>query len=483
MSESKNFIPVLSEFKSGLAGGFVTDMSQVRGGAELSANAIQKVDFNKAQNKILFYNSRAEGASPVASIDVSSFVSGGLLKAVTLNDSILSMTFSLTGGDQTVEIPLESLFSPDNYYSKTDINRMLNRIPILRFHDIGNNYTEIVYHKSPEFYDQTTLDVTFYTYNGATKFYGYSIEYSDDHLNNILHLYDIETLQYNKPDGIPFSDKVYATHDGKLYLYDADNKKLMPLSISGIRQICKNNENEDEGNTDLSGLIDRLEALEEYNFPISISSTSFSPGSGSFDGTTKSVTVKATFKKGNDNYTPAKVMIYQKRNGIFTLIYENAAPTTNTVQHTVSGITSTSTTFKIDITTAEGVVKSSGEKTFYVYLPLYVGFAPTNTDFSDIDTAAVDKAFKKVYSSAFTKDISKTTTEDGCDIFVLVPENKTLNGFTYSSSNLTVPFDKLEGTFKYKTDLGDFKYNVYRSSNTNGGMMAGNTYDKINITL
>jgi hypothetical protein len=135
------------------------------------------------------------------------------------------------------------------------------------------------------------------------------------------------------------------------------------------------------------------------------------------------------------------------------------------------------------ITTPDGKSYSSGEKIFYVYLPLYVGFAPTNTDFSDISEAATDNGFKKYYSSVFTKNISMTTTEDGCDIFVLVPENKTLNGFTYSSSNLTVPFDKLEGTFKYKTDLGDFKYNVYRSSNTNGGMSAGNTYDKINITL
>lgn len=477
MSEQKNYIPLLSEFKSAIDGGFVTDMSQVRGGAELSANAIQKVDFNKEQNKILFYNSKAEGASPVTSIDVSSFVSGGLLKAVTLNDSILTMTFSLSGGDQTVEIPLESIFSPDNYYSKTDINRMLNRIPILRFHNISSNYTEIVYHKSPEFYDQTTLDVTFYTYNGATKFYGYSIECSDDQLNNILHLYDIETLQYNKPDGIPFSDKVYAAHDGKLYLYDADNEKLMPLSISGIRHICKNNE--DEGNTDLSGLIDRLEALEEHNFPISIS-TSFSPTSGSFDGTTKSVTVNASFKKGNDKYTPAKVKIYQRINSSFAPIYEDTAPTTNNVQYTVSGITSMSTSFKIDITTAEGAVISSGEKTFYVYPPLYVGFAPSDTDFSDIKAAATDNGFNKYYSSAFPKNLTLENLVDGVDIFVLLP-SKTLSKFIYSTMSLETKFDKLAGTFTYKTDIGNISYNVYRSQT--GGKITATTLTNVNITL
>lgn len=478
MSESKNFIPVLSEFKSGLAGGFVTDMSQVRGGAELSANAIQKVDFNKAQNKILFYNSRAEGATPVASIDVSSFVSGGLLKAVTLNDSILSMTFSLTGGDQTVEIPLESLFSPDNYYSKTDIDGKLLITPLLQFDSFNLDIFEDIFIEeelTPEWGD--IKSVTYY----KGSFYIYKIATDDAGLNYLyLNNTSPRLNYYQNPNRVPFENKVYASN-GALYFYDPEGSRLMPLSISGIRHICKNNENEDEGNTDLSGLIDRLEALEEHNFPISIS-PSFLPGSGSFDGTPKSVTVNATFKKGNDNYTPAKVAIYRKINGNFSVIYENLAPTTNAVKYDVSGITSTSTSFKIDITTAEGVVKSV-EKIFYIYLPLYVGFAPTNTDFSDINTAAVDKAFTKVYSSAFTKNISMTTTEDGCDIFVLVPENKTLNGFTYSSSNLTVPFDKLEGTFKYKTDLGDFKYNVYRSSNTNGGMMAGNTYDKINITL
>lgn len=88
---------------------------------------ISNVQYNN--NSIKFY-SGATTESPVANIDATDFIKDGMvsnveIKNVTNSGSCLVITFNADSGKQDINIPVSTIFNPENYYQKTEIDASL----------------------------------------------------------------------------------------------------------------------------------------------------------------------------------------------------------------------------------------------------------------------------------------------------------------------------------------------------------------------
>lgn len=119
MSSSKSkTIPLLGELKSGVNGGFVTDIKQVRGGS----GTINVVRLSSDNQYIIFYHDMTE----ICRIEANKLVATGLLTGVELKENFLEMKFNLNGTERTVSVPLSQIFSPGDYYTKTEVDKLID---------------------------------------------------------------------------------------------------------------------------------------------------------------------------------------------------------------------------------------------------------------------------------------------------------------------------------------------------------------------
>lgn len=89
------------------------------------------VDYKKSEKKVYFKN----GESNVASLDVSDFMLDKAVDDVELttgsgdntDKQVLKITWNTDAGSKTVEIPLEKIFNPSNYYTKTQVDDELKK--------------------------------------------------------------------------------------------------------------------------------------------------------------------------------------------------------------------------------------------------------------------------------------------------------------------------------------------------------------------
>lgn len=84
------------------------------------------VDYKKAEKKVYFKN----GESNVASLDVTDFMLDKAVDDVEITNGsgdntgkqVLKITWNTDAGSKTVEIPLEKIFNPSNYYTKSEVD-------------------------------------------------------------------------------------------------------------------------------------------------------------------------------------------------------------------------------------------------------------------------------------------------------------------------------------------------------------------------
>ena len=74
--------------------------------------------YDSQEKKINFYH----GDAVVASVDATDFIKDGMVSNVSITEGNLVITFNVDAGKQDIVIPLSSIFNPENYYTKTEID-------------------------------------------------------------------------------------------------------------------------------------------------------------------------------------------------------------------------------------------------------------------------------------------------------------------------------------------------------------------------
>lgn len=83
-----------------------------------------EVDYNKGEKKVYF----KMGETSIGEIDVTDFMLDKAVEDVEVTPgsgdnngkTVLKISWNTDAGNKTVEIPLEKIFNPENYYNKTD---------------------------------------------------------------------------------------------------------------------------------------------------------------------------------------------------------------------------------------------------------------------------------------------------------------------------------------------------------------------------
>lgn len=95
--------------------------------ATLRAQSVATASYDSQNKLIKFYN--ANGTLLDTSIDATDFIKDGMVSDVAIDGDYLVITFNTDAGQDDIEIPLDNIFNPDNYYTKTQIDTKLSGIP------------------------------------------------------------------------------------------------------------------------------------------------------------------------------------------------------------------------------------------------------------------------------------------------------------------------------------------------------------------
>ena len=94
--------------------------------AKLRADSVHSATYS--DGTISFKNINNE---VVNTLSAAPFIKDGMVSGVEIIDDVLVVSFNTDAGIDNIEIPLEDIFDPDNYYTKTQINNMIGDIESL----------------------------------------------------------------------------------------------------------------------------------------------------------------------------------------------------------------------------------------------------------------------------------------------------------------------------------------------------------------
>lgn len=94
-------------------------------GAEtaLKRNTFADAEYVASEKMIYLSNGFGE---VIDSIDCTSFVIDGMVENVSLSGNILTITFNTDSGKQNIDIDLTEFINPQNYYTKTETDNIVN---------------------------------------------------------------------------------------------------------------------------------------------------------------------------------------------------------------------------------------------------------------------------------------------------------------------------------------------------------------------
>lgn len=94
-------------------------------GAEtaLKRNTFANAEYVASEKMIYLSNGFGE---VIDSIDCTDFVIDGMIENVTLNGNILTIVFNTDAGKQNIDIDLTEFINPQNYYTKTETDNIVN---------------------------------------------------------------------------------------------------------------------------------------------------------------------------------------------------------------------------------------------------------------------------------------------------------------------------------------------------------------------
>lgn len=103
--------------------------------AILRAESVAKASYDSQNKLIKFYNTN--NVLLDTSIDATDFIKDGMVNSVAIQDVLIDdeyvtclvITFNTDSGLDPINIPLEDIFDPNNYYTKTQVDTLLSPIP------------------------------------------------------------------------------------------------------------------------------------------------------------------------------------------------------------------------------------------------------------------------------------------------------------------------------------------------------------------
>ena len=90
---------------------------------DLKRNTFADAEYVAAEKMIYLSNGFGE---VIDSIDCTDFVIDGMIENVTLNGNILTIVFNTDAGKQNIDIDLTEFINPQNYYTKTETDNIVN---------------------------------------------------------------------------------------------------------------------------------------------------------------------------------------------------------------------------------------------------------------------------------------------------------------------------------------------------------------------
>ena len=90
---------------------------------DLKRNTFANAEYVASEKMIYLSNGFGE---VIDSIDCTDFVIDGMVENVTLNGNILTIVFNTDAGKQSIDIDLTEFINPQNYYTKTETDNIVN---------------------------------------------------------------------------------------------------------------------------------------------------------------------------------------------------------------------------------------------------------------------------------------------------------------------------------------------------------------------
>ncbi len=81
------------------------------------------VDYDSQSKTIRFYNK--DRSRVLATLDARPFIKDGMVNSVYISNNTLVITFNTDAGREAIGVSLSSIFNPNNYYTRTQVNNLL----------------------------------------------------------------------------------------------------------------------------------------------------------------------------------------------------------------------------------------------------------------------------------------------------------------------------------------------------------------------
>lgn len=92
---------------------------------DLDSKKFDNVEYDASAKSINFY----ANSGIVATLDATPFITDGMIDNVEIKEvggvQVLAITFNTDAGKEEIDIPLSSIFNPDDYYTKNDVDGLL----------------------------------------------------------------------------------------------------------------------------------------------------------------------------------------------------------------------------------------------------------------------------------------------------------------------------------------------------------------------
>ena len=133
----------------------------------LKRNSFADAEYVASEKMIYLSNGFGE---VIDSIDCTDFVIDGMIENVTLNGNILTIVFNTDAGKQNIDIDLTEFINPQNYYTKTETDNIVN-----------SAYASAVTYVDSEVLSART-DASAYTDNAVDSAYASAVTYTNNEI-------------------------------------------------------------------------------------------------------------------------------------------------------------------------------------------------------------------------------------------------------------------------------------------------------------
>ena len=166
-------------------------------GAEtaLKRNSFADAEYVPSEKMIYLSNGFGE---VIDSIDCTDFVIDGMVESVTLNGNILTIVFNTDAGKQNIDIDLTEFINPQNYYTKTETDNIVNSAftsavtyvdsEVLSARTDASAYTDAALVSAKTYTDSEVLsartDAKTYTDNAIDSAYASAVTYVNSEISS-----------------------------------------------------------------------------------------------------------------------------------------------------------------------------------------------------------------------------------------------------------------------------------------------------------